>query len=209
MVRIEKIEMQGFKSFAKKTSVTFPSNFSVICGPNGNGKSNVLDAVCFVLGRISAKSLRADKMLEMIFNGGLDKKPAEFAKVKLYFDNRDKVFPIDEEEISISRKVNRRGVSIYKLNDNTVTRESILEILRAAHIRPDGHNIILQGDITEIIEMSPRERREIIDEISGISEFDQKRDKAKKELEIVEKRLDGTAIILGEKENNLKRLEFE
>ena len=75
--------MHGFKSFSKKTAVTLPSNFAVICGPNGSGKSNVLDALCFVLGRVSAKSMRADKMLEMIFNGGTDKKPSEFAKVKL------------------------------------------------------------------------------------------------------------------------------
>ncbi len=209
MVRIDKIEMQGFKSFSKKTQVLFPSNFSVICGPNGSGKSNVLDALCFVLGRVSAKSLRADRMLEMIFNGGTDKKPADFAKVKLHFDNVDNIFPVEDDSVTVSRKVNRKGISIYKLNGKTVTRETMLEILRAAHIYPDGHNIILQGDVTEIIEMSPRERREIIDEISGIREFDQKRDKAHKELETVEKRLTNTAIVLGEKDNNLKKLQVE
>ena len=209
MVKIEKMEMQGFKSFSKKTLLTFPSNFACICGPNGSGKSNVLDGICFVLGRTSAKSLRADKMFEVVFNGGADKQPAEFAKVKLYFDNSDKTFPVDDETVAVSRKVNRKGISIYKMNGKTVTRETILEILRAAHIYPDGHNIILQGDVTEIIEMSPRERREIIDRISGISEFEQKREKAQKELEIVEKRLSNTVAILGEKENNLKRLETE
>lgn len=209
MVRIEKMEMQGFKSFSKKTIISFPSNFSVICGPNGSGKSNVLDALCFVLGRVSAKSMRADKMLEMIFNGGIEKKPADFAKVKLYFDNIDRMFPFEEDTVTLSRKVNRKGISMYKINGKTVTRESVLETLRAARIHPDGYNIILQGDVTEIIEMNPRERREIIDEISGIREFDQKREKAQKELEIVEKRLTNTAIVLGEKESSIKKLDVE
>jgi len=209
MPRIEKLEMQGFKSFSKKTILHFPSNFSVICGPNGSGKSNVLDAVCFVLGRTSAKSMRAGKMLEMIYNGGASKSPSEFAKVTLHFDNSDRVLPVEDDAVAVSRKVNRRGVSIYKVNGKTVTRETVLEVLRASHIHPDGHNIILQGDVTEIIEMSPNQRREIIDEVSGISEFDQKRDKAHRELETVENRLKEAGIILTERYKSLQKLELE
>jgi len=134
MVRIEKLEMQGFKSFPKKTIVTFPTNFSVICGPNGSGKSNILDAIVFVLGRISAKSLRAGKMLELIFHGTSSKKPAEAARVSIHFDNSERVFPIDEDTLILSRRVNKNGVSIYKLNGRTVTREKIQEVLRKAHI---------------------------------------------------------------------------
>ncbi len=209
MVRIEKLEMQGFKSFAKKTVLTFPSNFISIAGPNGSGKSNILDSICFVLGRSSAKSLRADRMLEMIFNGGKSKEPAEFSKVALHFDNSDKKFPLDDQTIVIARKINRRGVSIYKLNGRTVTREKILEVLRPAHIQPDGHNIILQGDVTELVEMSPLERREIIDEISGIAEYDEKREKAQRELLTVEERVREGEIILGERSAQLKKLEVE
>jgi chromosome segregation protein len=209
MVRIEKLEMQNFKSFARKTIVTFPGNFLVICGPNASGKSNILDAICFVLGRISAKSLRAHRMLEMIFHGSKSKPPAEFAKVSIYFDNSDKVFPVDEEKICITRRINRKGISNYKLNGKTVTRETILEILRPARIRPDGHNIILQGDVTNVIEMSPLERREIIDEISGIKEFDEKKKKAENELLTVEERLKEASIILNERRSNLERLEME
>ncbi|MBU3957600.1 MAG: AAA family ATPase [Nanoarchaeota archaeon] len=209
MVRIDKIEMQGFKSFAKKTLMTFPSSFSTICGPNGSGKSNVLDAVCFVLGRSSAKGLRADKMLEVIFNGGKGKQPAEFAKVAIFFDNSDKRFPLEESQIAVSRKINRKGVSIYKLNGRTVTREKILEVLHAANIQPDGHNIILQGNVTEIIEMSPLERREIIDEISGIAEFDEKRTKAQRELLTVENRLKESSIVLTERAAQISKLEQE
>jgi len=207
--KIEKLEMQGFKSFAKKTVILFPTDFAVICGPNGSGKSNILDAICFVLGRKRAKSLRAGKMMEMIFNGGHKSGPADFAKVSIYFDNSKKIFPLEEQQICVSRRVNRKGISIYKLNGRTVTREKVLEVLRAAHIHPDGHNIILQGDITDIIEMSPVERREIIDEISGISEFDEKREKAHKELNTVEERLKEANIVLNERENLLKKLEDE
>ena len=209
MTRIEKIEIQGFKSFSRKTSLTFPSNFSVICGPNGSGKSNILDALCFVLGRTSAKSLRADRMMEMIFHGTKKRPPAELAKVSMHFDNTSREFPFEDDKVILSRRINKKGISIYKLNGRTVTRERIQEILRPVRIRPGGHNIILQGDVTEIVEMSPLERREIIDEISGIREFDQKRDKAQRELMTVENRLKESHIILHEKRSNLVRLEKE
>lgn len=205
--KIEKIEKVKGEKWVYDLTIPNCHNFI------GNGifvhNSNILDAICFVLGRTSAKSLRAKKMLGMIFNGGKGKKPAEFAKVKIYFSNKDRVFPIEEDVISVSRKVNRRGVSIYKLNGKTVTREKILEVLRAGNIRPDGHNIILQGDVTEVIEMGPIERREIIDEISGISEFEEKRHKAQRELLTVEERLKESSIILNEKETQLKKLEVE
>jgi len=209
MTRIEKLEIQGFKSFAKKTIITFPSNFSVIAGPNGSGKSNIIDGLCFVLGRTSAKSLRADRMMEMIFHGAKTKPPAEFAKVSLYFDNSEKEFPIQEDKVILTRKINQRGISVYKINGRTVTRETIQEILRPARIQSEGHNIILQGDITDIIEMSPLERREIMDEISGVMEFDEKREKAQRELMTVEERLKESSIILMEKRANLDRLDSE
>ncbi|MFH0929400.1 MAG: chromosome segregation SMC family protein [Candidatus Aenigmatarchaeota archaeon] len=209
MTRIEKLEIQGFKSFAKKTLLTFPNNFSVICGPNGSGKSNVLDAICFVLGRKSAKSLRADRLMEMVFHGTTTRPASELAKVSIYFDNTKREFPFDDDRLVVSRRVNKKGVSMYKLNGRTVTREKIQEVLRPVRIQSDGYNIILQGDITEIVEMNPMERREIIDEISGISEFDQKRDKAQHELMTVEDRLKESHIVLNEKRSSIDRLENE
>jgi len=209
MARIEKLEMQNFKSFSRKTQITFPSNFLTICGPNASGKSNVLDAVCFVLGRSSAKGLRADRMMEMIFHGTTTKSPSESAKVSIHFDNSKNEFPIDDNKIIISRRVNRKGISMYKLNGRTVTKETIKEILRPARIQSEGHNIILQGDVTNVIEMSPLERREIIDEISGIKEFDEKREKSQRELMTVEERIKESSIILNERRSNLVRLEEE
>ncbi len=209
MVRIEKVVLHGFKSFAGKTTLLFPSNFTVICGPNGSGKSNILDAICFVLGRSSAKRLRADRMHEMIFHGSKKRSAMDTATVSIYFENKDRKIPVEEDEVIITRKVNKKGISIYKLNGQTVTREKILEILRPAGIHPEGHNIILQGDITDVIEMSPIERREIIDEIAGIREFDEKREKAIRELEKVEERLKEAKIILGERFNILEKLKRE
>jgi len=209
MTRLEKLEMQGFKSFSRKTVLSFPSNFLVICGPNASGKSNILDAVIFVLGRSSAKGLRADRMLEMIFHGGQSKKPAEIARVNVQFNNSNNEFSLEEDKIIISRRVNKNGVSIYKLNGRTVTKETIKEVLRPARIHPEGHNIILQGDVTNVIEMGAIERREIIDEISGIKEFDEKRDKSQRELMTVEQRLKESSIILHEKRSQLTKLEIE
>ncbi|MEM5834284.1 MAG: AAA family ATPase [Candidatus Aenigmatarchaeota archaeon] len=209
MTCITRLTLQGFKSFNKKISIPFLRGFNIICGPNGSGKSNIVDSVCFVLGRISAKSLRAERLHELIFHGGNGKAPAQYASVTLYLDNSNKEFPFDEPEISITRKVNRKGVSVYKLQGRTTTREKILEILSAARIRPDGHNIILQGDVTNIIEMSPIERRFIIDEISGIAEYNDKKEKAQRELEAVDQKLKEAEIIITERYEIFKKLEEE
>ncbi|MEM7825839.1 MAG: AAA family ATPase [Candidatus Aenigmatarchaeota archaeon] len=209
MTCITRLTLQGFKSFNKKISIPLLRGFNIICGPNGSGKSNIVDSVCFVLGRISAKSLRAERLHELIFHGGNGKAPAQYASVTLYLDNSNKEFPFDEPEISITRKVNRKGVSIYKLQGRTTTREKILEVLSSARIRPDGHNIILQGDVTNIIEMNPVERRFIIDEISGIAEYNDKKEKAQRELEAVDQKLKEAEIIITERYEIFKRLEEE
>lgn len=209
MTCITRLTLQGFKSFNKKISIPLLRGFNIICGPNGSGKSNIVDSVCFVLGRISAKSLRAERLHELIFHGGNGKAPAQYASVTLYLDNSNKEFPFEEPEISITRKVNRKGVSIYKLQGRTTTREKILEVLSSARIRPDGHNIILQGDVTNIIEMNPVERRFIIDEISGIAEYNDKKEKAQRELEAVDQKLKEAEIIITERYEIFKRLEEE
>ena len=201
--------MQGFKSFNKKIAIPFSSTFSVVCGPNGSGKSNINDAVCFVLGRTSAKSMRAERLHELIFHGGKSKAPADLASVTLYLDNSKKEFPFDQDSITISRRVNKNGVSVYRLNDDTVTRQRILDVLAAARIFPDGYNIILQGDVTQIIEMDPVERRSVIDEIAGIKEYDEKKSKAEKEFEKVEHKLKEVGVVLKERDETYKKLEQE
>ena len=207
---ITRIVMQGFKSFNKKISVPLLTGFNTFCGPNGSGKSNVVDSICFVLGRISAKSLRADRLHELIFHGGNGKPAADQASVTLYLDNTNKTFPAyPDQEISFTRKVNRKGVSVYKIQGKTTTREKVVELLSSIGIYADGHNIVLQGDVTNIIEMNPVERRFIIDEISGIADYNDKRDRAKKDLESVDAKLKEAEIIITERYDLFKRLEEE
>ena len=208
MVRVDRITMRGFKSFPDKITIPFPTGFTVIAGPNGSGKSNIVDAITFVLGVSSAKAIRANRLINLIFNGGKNRKPSDYAEVSLYIDNKDKKVPM-EEEIKITRKVNRRGISIYKINEKTVTRRKFLEVLAALGLSSEGYNIIMQGDVTKIIEMSPEERRQIIDDISGISEFEEKKQKAQKELERVETRVREMYIVVNEKLKLKERLEEE
>ncbi len=206
---ISRIVLQGFKSFNKRISIPFLPGFNIIAGPNGSGKSNILDAIAFVLGRTSAKSLRADRLHQLIFHGSEGKAPAEQASVTLYLDNSKKTFKFDDEEVTVTRKVNKSGLSIYKLNGKTLTREKILEILASARIHPDGHNIILQGDVTQIIEMNPVERRYVLDEISGIAEYNDKKEKAQKDLDAVDQKLKEAEIIITQRYDIYKKLEEE
>jgi chromosome segregation protein len=198
--------IHGFKSFAKRTEFVFGDKFNVVLGPNGSGKSNVLDAICFVLGRMSAKSLRAEKSSNLIYNGGKEKKPGDKAEVSIYFDNTTKVFPIDTPEVKITRIVKKEGGSDYRLNDKRWTRQQVVDMLSAAKIDPDGYNKILQGDIIKLIEMSGMERRQILEEIAGISIYEDKKQKAMSELDKVDGQIKEAEVILTERETYLKEL---
>jgi len=206
MAAIEKIKMQGFKSFAKATELPLGSDFSVILGPNGSGKSNLSDAICFVLGRLSAKSLRADKSANLIYNGGKKGQPAKNAEVSITFDNSNKIFPSDSKKIKISRYIKQNGQSVYRINDEVRTRQQILELLGAGKINPDGYNIVLQGDIVHMTEMPAEERRRIIEDISGIGIYEEKKEKALRELEKTDSKLNDARIVLKERETYLNEL---
>jgi chromosome segregation protein len=203
------MEMKGFKSFADKTVVEFGDDFNCILGPNGSGKSNVLDSLCFVLGKAGSKGLRAEKTANLIYNGGKSKKPAKKGEVHIWFDNETGIFPVEENDIKISRVVKTSGQSDYLINDEISTRTNIQDLLAHAKIDPDGYNIILQGDIVRLIEMSPNDRRGIIEEISGISIYEEKKEKAVRELERVEEQLKEADIVLKERKSYLTELKKE
>ncbi len=204
--KITKLVLNGFKSFGKHTELLFGDDFNVILGPNGSGKSNVLDALCFVLGKSSSKQLRAEKSSNLIYNGGKTKQPGKEAEVSIVFDNKTKMFPIEEDEVKVTRTVRQDGASKYKINGKTKTRQEILELLGTAKINPDGYNIILQGDIVRLVEMSPIERRQIIEEIAGIGMYEEKKHQALNELQKVGEKLNEAEIILKERETYLKEL---
>ncbi len=209
MTIIKGLKLKGFKSFAKPIELEFGNDFNCIIGPNGSGKSNIGDSMCFVLGKLSAKSMRAEKSSNLIFNGGKKSNPLKEAEVSLIFSNENKEFPIDKAEIVISRIIRQNGTSIYKINDETKTRQEMLELLATAKIDPEGHNIVLQGDIIRFMEMKPEERRLILEEIAGISVYEDKKQKALLELEKVEKKVSESTIILNERETYLRELKKE
>jgi len=209
MIRLEKIILQGFKSFKRPTTMLFPANFVVVTGPNGCGKSNVGDSIAFVLGRTSSKHMRAKKAQDLIFHGSKNKPPAEFAKINLFFSNEKKMLPVDDKTVTVTRTLNKEGVSSYRMNGKITTRQQILDIFIQARLNPGGHNIIKQGDVSRVIDMNPLERRGIIDEISGITEYDEKKDKAMKELEKVEEKVKEAEIILEQKEQIVEKLKKE
>ncbi|MDP7180653.1 MAG: chromosome segregation protein SMC [Candidatus Woesearchaeota archaeon] len=206
MTRINKMVMNGFKSFAKHTEILFNTNYNCVLGPNGSGKSNVLDALCFVLGKSSAKSMRAEKSANLIYNGGKNKKQSKQGEVSIYFDNSNKRFPTEDSEVKLTRVVRQNGQSIYKINDKVRTRQQIIDLLSVAKIDPDGYNIILQGDIVRFVEMRPEDRRGLIEEISGISVYEEKKQKAVRELERVDGKLKEAEIVLTEKNTYLREL---
>ncbi|MEK6967884.1 MAG: chromosome segregation protein SMC [Nanoarchaeota archaeon] len=206
MTRILKLVLHGFKSFAKRTEIVFDETFNVVLGPNGSGKSNVLDSLCFVLGRTSSKSMRAEKLENLIYNGGKLKKPAERCEVSILFSNKNKEFPLPEEVVKVSRFVKKTGTSVYKINDKRATRQEIVDLLSSARIDYDGYNIILQGDIVHFVEMPSEERRMLIEEVAGISVYEEKKNKALGELGRVDERLREADILLTERKTHLKEL---
>ncbi len=206
MTKINRITIHGFKSFVHKTDIPFQDKFNCILGPNGSGKSNIGDAICFVLGRLSAKSMRVEKASNLIFNGGKSHKPASSASVEIAFCNQSKIFPVAEDEVVINRTITMNGSSVYRVNGKKITRTEILDLLSAAKINPEGYNIILQGDIMRFVDQSTVERRKIIEEISDVSIYEEKKHKALLELDKVEAKLNDAGIILKERKAFLKEL---
>ncbi len=201
--------MHGFKSFAQKTEIVFDKGINVVIGPNGSGKSNIADALCFVLGRLSTKSIRAAKAKNLLFMGSKYIRPSREAVVSLVFDNSDRTFPIDKDEIVISRTVRHNGLSIYRLNNETKTRSEVVETLAQAGIDPRGFNLILQGQIQSIVRMHPEDRRKVVEEVAGISIYESRKEKSLHELDKTEEKLKEINAILRERTAFLRNLENE
>ncbi len=209
MTYIKRLVMQGFKSFVKKTEIPFSPGINVVIGPNGSGKSNISDAICFALGRRSPKSMRAENLKKLIFLGTKELGPAKEAVVEIVFDNTDKTFSIEAEEISIKRIIRKNAPSMFKINDETKTMDEVATLLDQAEIDPNGFNIILQGEIQNFVRMHPEERRKIIEEVSGIAVYESRKEKSVKELEKTDEKLKQVETILRERTAYLNNLERE
>lgn len=172
---LKSIELSGFKSFAKKSSLEFNTRITSIVGPNGSGKSNVAEAFRFVLGEQSIKSLRGRKGEDLIFNGAGGEAKANRASVKVVFDNSKNQFGIDFPEVSIERVVHRDGINEYLVNGSVVRLKDVVELLAKAHIGASGHHIISQGEADRILNASEKERKSIIEDALGLKIYQYKR----------------------------------
>jgi chromosome segregation protein len=195
---ITHLEIDNFKSFARKTKIPFFEGFTVISGPNGSGKSNIIDSILFVLALSGARGLRAEKLTDLI-NVNTGKNTAE---VGVTFS----------DGTTIRRRIKRTPAGYYSynyLNGRLCKQGDVIEFLAKLGVKPEGYNVVMQGDITRIMEMSDGERRKIIDEIAGVAEFDSKREQALSELEVVRERIEREEILLGELAARLDALQHE
>lgn len=182
--------MKGFKSFANKTKIDFDNRITAVVGPNGSGKSNISDAVKWVLGEQSIKSLRGKKMPDVIFSGGENSPAQNMAQVDLVFSNEDKALDLPYDQVKISRRIYRNGENEYKINGKKVRLKDIRELFLDTGVGKEGYSVIGQGRIDEIINSSPKERRAIFEEASGISKHKYRRDESEKKLEKVSENLE-------------------
>ena len=206
-MKLKKIEIYGFKSFADKYEIPFEGGITAIVGPNGCGKSNVADCVRWVLGEQSAKLLRGSSMQDVIFNGTEKRKSMSYCEVALVFDNREKLFPtLDYDEVVISRKLYRSGESEYALNRTPCRLKDITEYLRDAGMGREGYSIIGQGRVDELLSAKPEDRRAIFEEAAGISKFKARKLEAERKLARTRDNLEKVSLVLDEKARMLEPL---
>lgn len=203
---LKRLEVAGFKSFANKSILEFNKGVSAVVGPNGSGKSNIADAMRWVMGEQGMKNLRSKKNEDLIFNGSNQKGAANKAHVTLVFDNSDRVFPMEFEEISITRKVFRDGETQYLINDAQVRLKDILELIAKARLGLRGYTIINQGMGDFVLSASPSQRREIFEDALGLKEFQLKKTEARNKLALTQNNLAQTQSLIAEIGPHLKFL---
>ena len=199
----KQIQIAGFKSFADRTEIKFDDGVTAIVGPNGCGKSNVSDAIRWVLGEQSSKMLRGTTMQDVIFNGTEKRKSLSYCEVSLTFNNQDRFFNFDYDELAITRKLYRSGESEYLLNRNPCRLKDIINILYDSGIGRDGYSIIGQGKVEEIISSKPENRRAIFEEAAGIAGFKSRKVEAERKLDRTRENLTRLRDIIGEIDRQL------
>ena len=199
----KKIEMVGFKSFADRTVIEFNDNFTAIVGPNGCGKSNVSDAIRWVLGEQSAKTLRGDSMQDVIFNGTEKRKSLSYCEVTLTFDNTNRFFNFDYDELAITRKLYRSGESEYLINRNTCHLRDITNLLYNSGLGKNGYSVVSQGKVTELVDAKPENRRAMFEDAAGISKYKNDKREAERKLERTSDNLTRVKDILSEIERQM------
>src|ERR1700755_3416022 len=209
-MRLTKIKVAGFKSFADATSVGFPSNLTGVVGPNGCGKSNIIDAVRWVMGELSAKHLRGDSMADVIFNGSTSRKPVGTASVELVFDNSDGKIGgayASYSEVSLKRQVERDGSSGYFLNGARCRRKDIWELFLRTGLGSRSYAIIEQGMISRVIESKPEDMRAFVEEAAGISKYKERRKETETRIAETRENLERLQDVRDEVEKQIRHLQ--
>lgn len=208
-MQLKALQIQGFKSFPEKTTLNFDQGITAVVGPNGSGKSNISDAMSWVMGEQSVRSLRGEKMEDVIFLGSDKRKPTGYAFVSLSFDNKDRALNVDSDEVTISRKLYRSGESEYRINAAAVRLKDINELLMDTGLGRDGYSIIGQGRIDEIVSAKSSQRREIFEEAAGISKFRYRKEEAEKKLQSAYDNLLRLKDIMAELEERVEPLRIQ
>ena len=205
-MRLKRLEIYGFKSFADRTVVVFDNGITGIVGPNGSGKSNLSDAVRWVLGEQSAKALRGGRMEDVIFNGTQKRKRLGYCEVSLVFDNEDHALPVDFAEVMITRRVYRSGEGEYYINKAACRLKDIIELFRDTGVGKEGYSIIGQGRIDEILSQKSEDRRGVFEEAAGIVKYRARKEESEKRLANMRDNLSRVEDIIAELESQLEPL---
>jgi len=209
MLRIKRIEIEGFKSFHKRAVLELRGSFVALTGGNGSGKSNIIDAVLFTLGENNTKLLRVSNLRGLLYDGGGSGVPARRARAAVQFDNSGREVPIDSDTVTIAREMDYNGRSIYRVNGKRVSRHTIIGLVHAFLAHPEAFSIVPQGATTRISEMRAEERRALIENLIGIPQYDEKKELALKLLSEVDLRLHVLLARMQEVVTNLRKLEEE
>jgi chromosome segregation protein len=205
-VHLRSITLRGFKSFADRTTLELDPGLIGIVGPNGAGKSNLIDALIWSLGTLSHRSLRAEKMEDVIFTGTEQRKALGMAQVTLTLDNTDGAFPIDFSEVQISRTLFRDGASEYAINGTSCRLLDVQELLAEAGLGREMHAVVAQGQVDDIVQSKPEDLRAYVEEAAGIAKHRRRKDRALRKIEQVSQDIDRAADIAGELRRQLRPL---
>lgn len=208
-MRLKKLYIHGFKSFADRVEMTFEHGVTGVVGPNGCGKSNISDAVRWVLGEQSARQLRGSRMEDVIFNGTEKRRRMAYCEVTLTFDNEDRSLPSDYTEVAVTRRVFRTGESEYLLNGAACRLKDVVDLFRDTGIGRDGYSIVGQGRVGEILSQKSEDRRQVFEEAAGIVKYKARKSEAEKRLDNTEQNLSRIADIISELESRLEPLRLQ
>jgi chromosome segregation protein len=208
-MRIVKIEMDGFKSFGRHTVFDFPAQITGVVGPNGCGKSNVVDATRWVLGEMSRKALRAKSSTDVIFSGSATRKPARYAEVSITFDNSDGTLPFSSKQVKVTRRLETNGDSYYSINEEPAKMRDVRGLFEGTGAAMSAYSIMEQGKMDALLQTNPDDRRKVFEEAAGIGQMRKQQEQAQAKLTIVDQNLERLQDVLSEVKGQLRKIKTQ